>query len=67
MDDNLKHKQMERLTILEERLLSGITNCFDKDEPTFSNLYVDDLEELVGIPMNKLRGVLGSLIKKGYL
>lgn len=58
---------MSTLTTLETRLLNGLRDSLDIDEPTFSNIYVDDLEEITRIPMNTLRGVLGSLIKKGYI
>jgi predicted transcriptional regulator of viral defense system len=58
---------MSTLTTLENKLLRGLTDSLDRDEPTFSNIYVDDLEEITSIPMNTLRGVLGSLIKKGYI
>lgn len=51
-------------TKLEQRLLDGLRDCLDIDDPTFSNVYVEDLEEIIGLPMTILRGVIGSLIKK---
>ena len=58
---------MDNLTTLEDKLLTSFINCLDKHEPTFSNVYVEDLPEISGIPMKSLRGVLSSLIHKGII
>ena len=57
----------EKLTEYESKVVKSLVENLDADEPTFSNIYVEDLEEMTNIPTTKLRGVVSSLIKKGYV
>ena len=57
----------EKLTEYESKVVKSLVENLDADEPTFSNICIEDLEEMTNIPITKLRGVVSSLIKKGYV
>ena len=56
----------ENLTELESRTLQGLIPELYA-EPHFSDVDVNDLSRITKIPTRSLRGVLSSLIKKGYI
>lgn len=56
----------ENLTVLEKQSLQAIINGLYA-EPGFSDIDVNDLVRPVGKSSRVLRGVLSSLIKKGYI
>jgi hypothetical protein len=56
----------ENLTVLEKQTLQAIINGLYA-EPGFSDMDVNDLVRPVGKSSRVLRGVLSSLIKKGYI
>lgn len=56
----------ENLTVLEKQSLQAIINGLYA-EPGFSDMDVNDLVRPVGKSSRVLRGVLSSLIKKGYI
>lgn len=54
------------LTQMENRVISSlIENLYA--EPGFSDVSPQDISSETNIPMKSLRGVLGSLSKKGYI
>ncbi len=54
------------LTELEEKVLENlIDNLYA--EPGFSDVDAKDISKETGIPMKSIRGVLGSLVKKGIV
>jgi hypothetical protein len=56
----------ENLTVLEKQTLQAIIDGLYA-EPGFSDIDVNDLVSPVGKSSRVLRGVLSSLIKKGYI
>ena len=56
----------ENLTVLEKQTLQAIIDGLYA-EPGFSDIDVNDLVRPVGKSSRVLRGVLSSLIKKGYI
>ena len=56
----------ENLTVLEKQTLQAIIDGLYA-EPGFSDMDVNDLVRPVGKSSRVLRGVLSSLIKKGYI
>ena len=56
----------ENLTVLEKQTLQAIIDGLYA-EPGFSDIDVNDLVRPVGKSSKVLRGVLSSLIKKGYI
>ena len=57
---------MNNLTSLEKTVLNTFINELYA-EPGFSDVSPQDLQHLTKIPMKSLRGVLGSLCKKGII
>tara|TARA_R110002050_G_scaffold12524_4_gene41041 strand:- start:2701 stop:2982 length:282 start_codon:yes stop_codon:yes gene_type:complete len=51
-------------TKLEKQVLKELVKRLDIDEIGYSDIYDKDLEKYTNIPMNILRGVLGSLVVK---
>jgi hypothetical protein len=67
---NLNNKDMKFLELNLTELESLTLNAFIKGlyaEPGFSDVDVNDLSSVLGIPTKVLRGVLGSLVKKGIV
>jgi hypothetical protein len=58
--------QKENLTVLEKHTIQSLINDLYA-EPGFSDVSPQDLSRLTEIPMKSLRGVLGSLVQKGYV
>jgi hypothetical protein len=58
--------QKENLTVLEKQTIQSFINDLYA-EPGFSDVSPQDLSRLTKIPMKSLRGVLGSLVQKGYV
>jgi DNA-binding IscR family transcriptional regulator len=58
--------QKENLTVLEKQTIQSLINDLYA-EPGFSDVSPQDLSRLTKIPMKSLRGVLGSLVQKGYV
>jgi hypothetical protein len=58
--------QKENLTVLEKHTIQSLINDLYA-EPGFSDVSPQDLSRLTKIPMKSLRGVLGSLVQKGYV
>ena len=54
------------LTELESKTLTAFIRGLYA-EPGFSDVDVNDLSSVLGIPTKVLRGVLGSLVKKGIV
>ena len=54
------------LTEMEAQVLKALISELYA-EPGFSDVGVRDLSDITKIPMNSIRGVMGSLIKKGIL
>ena len=66
----LNNKDMKFLELNLTELESLTLNAFIKGlyaEPGFSDVDVNDLSSVLGIPTKVLRGVLGSLVKKGII
>ena len=51
-------------TKLEKKVLKELVKRLDINEIGYSDIYDKDLEKYTNIPMNILRGVLGSLVVK---
>ena len=67
---NLNNKDMKFLELNLTELESLTLNAFIKGlyaEPGFSDVDVNDLSSVLGIPTKVLRGVLGSLVKKNIV
>jgi hypothetical protein len=58
--------QGENLTPMEEKTLGAIIDGLYA-EPGFSDIDANDVSKETEIPTRKLRGVLSSLIQKGYI
>jgi sugar-specific transcriptional regulator TrmB len=56
----------ENLTAMEEKALSALIEGLYA-EPGFSDVDANDLSQWTGIPTRNIRGVISSLIKKGYI
>jgi hypothetical protein len=56
----------ENLTVMEKQTLQSFIDDLYA-EPGFSDVSPQDLSRRTGIPMKSLRGVLGSLVQKGYI
>lgn len=57
----------EMLTDNESNTMNWMLETGLYAERDFSDLIAEDIAEALNLPINKFRGVLGSLIKKGYL
>ena len=67
---NLNNKDMKFLELNLTELESLTLTAFIRGlyaEPGFSDVDVNDLSSVLGIPTKVLRGVLGSLVKKGII
>lgn len=59
---------MKNLTQLETTTVKELIKNLDiNGDSIFSNVETNDLSEFTGIEINKMRGVVGSLIKKGIV
>jgi len=58
--------QQENLTVMEKQTMQTFIDDLYA-EPGFSDVSPQDLSRSTGIPMKSLRGVLGSLVQKGYI
>ena len=66
----LNNKDMKFLELNLTELESLTLTAFIRGlyaEPGFSDVDVNDLSSVLGIPTKVLRGVLGSLVKKGII
>jgi hypothetical protein len=57
---------INNLTDLEKQTLQAIANEMYA-EYGFSDIGATDISKATGIPMNSLRGVISSLVKKGHI
>jgi hypothetical protein len=57
---------ISNLTALESKALQSIANLMYA-ELGFSDIGATDVSEETGIEMNSLRGVISSLVQKGYI
>lgn len=56
----------ENLTAMEAQVLESLISQLYA-EPGFSDVDANDLSQDTGIPTRKIRGVLSSLVQKGYV
>lgn len=56
----------ENLTAMEAQVLDSLI-CELYAEPGFSDVDAKDLSQITGIPTRSIRGVLSSLVQKGYV
>jgi len=56
----------ENLTIFEKETLQALINELYA-EPGFSDVSATDIGNIINLPTMRLRGVLSSLVKKGYI
>lgn len=64
--ETLQTKVITGLTDLEKKVLTALADCMYA-EWGFSDAGATDLAEATGIPMKSIRGVIGSLVKKGLV
>jgi hypothetical protein len=56
----------ENLTAMEAKVLDSLISMLYAEEG-FSDVDANDLSQDTGIPTRKIRGVLSSLVQKGYV
>jgi len=58
--------EQENLTLMEAKVLDSLISMLYAEEG-FSDVDANDLSQDTGIPTRSIRGVLSSLVQKGYV